>query len=114
MSRSHGTSACLAEQMPGMHVASSTRWHTHALYNLFPSIANDVLQTPEDASSELAELRERCSDQAKEREALHTILDAKIRALVKDVASSLQDIPNQVCRASWLCSQNAAVQNRAW
>ncbi len=49
-----------------------------------------------EASMELAELRERCSDQAKEREALYTILDAKIRALVKDVATSLQDIPGQV------------------
>ena len=54
-------------------------------------------QTGEEATAELAELRERCSDQAKEREALHTILDAKIRALVKDVASSIHAIPNQVC-----------------
>ena len=54
-------------------------------------------QTGEEATAELAELRERCSDQAKEREALHTILDAKIRALVKDVASTIQAIPNQVC-----------------
>ncbi|KAK9834774.1 hypothetical protein WJX74_010161 [Apatococcus lobatus] len=52
-------------------------------------------QTGEEEVAELAELRERCSDQAKEREALHTILDAKIRALVKDVAHSIQAIPNQ-------------------
>lgn len=48
-------------------------------------------------TSELAVLREQCSNHAKERAALKTILDAKIKALVDDIGHSVADIPQEVC-----------------
>ncbi len=47
-------------------------------------------------SSEIAALREQCSNHAKERAALKTILDAKIKALVDDIGQSVSDLPPEV------------------
>ena len=46
--------------------------------------------------SEIATLREQCSNHAKERAALKTILDAKIKALVDDIGQSVSDLPPEV------------------
>ena len=43
-------------------------------------------------NSEIASLREQCSNHAKERAALKTILDAKIKALVDDIGQSVSDV----------------------
>ena len=53
--------------------------------------------TLQQQTSELAVLREQCSNHAKERAALKTILDAKIKALVDDIGHSVADIPQEVC-----------------
>ena len=50
----------------------------------------------EQQSSEIASLREQCSNHAKERAALKTILDAKIKALVDDIGQSVSDLPPEV------------------
>lgn len=48
-------------------------------------------------TSELAVLHEQCSNHAKERAALKTILDAKIKALVDDIGHSVAETSQQVC-----------------
>ena len=47
-------------------------------------------------------LREQCANHAKERAALKTILDAKIRALVADISRSIQELPPEVCNTQRL------------
>jgi hypothetical protein len=49
-------------------------------------------------SVELAALREQCSNHAKERAALKTILDAKIRSLVEEISKSITSLPPEVSR----------------
>ena len=56
----------------------------------------DLQSTVEQQSSEIAGLREQCSNHAKERAALKTILDAKIKALVDDIGQSVSDMPPEV------------------
>jgi len=56
----------------------------------------DLQSTVEQQSSEIASLREQCSNHAKERAALKTILDAKIKALVDDIGQSVSDLPPEV------------------
>ncbi len=56
----------------------------------------DLHSTVEQQSSEIASLREQCSNHAKERAALKTILDAKIKALVDDIGQSVSDLPPEV------------------
>lgn len=41
----------------------------------------------------MAMLREQCSNHAKERAALKTILDAKIKSLVNEISRSLAELP---------------------
>ena len=56
----------------------------------------------------MAMLREQCSNHAKERAALKTILDAKIKSLVNEISRSLAELPpaevstDQLCRCSQL------------
>ncbi|KAL3152938.1 hypothetical protein ABBQ38_012240 [Trebouxia sp. C0009 RCD-2024] len=53
----------------------------------------DLQSTIQQQSSDIASLREQCSNHAKERAALKTILDAKIKALVDDISQSVSDLP---------------------
>ncbi len=59
--------------------------------------------SPKDNSAELAALREQCSNHAKERAALKTILDAKIRSLVEEISNSITTLPPEVTSGSRLC-----------
>ena len=71
-----------------------------------------VDRTAQQQTSELAVLREQCSNHAKERAALKTILDAKIRALVDDIGQTVAETSQEVgCRLTTkaeagLCSQH--------
>ena len=56
----------------------------------------DLQSTIRQQSSDIASLREQCSNHAKERAALKTILDAKIKALVDDIGQSVSDLPPEV------------------
>lgn len=56
----------------------------------------ELQSTVQQQSSEIATLREQCSNHAKERAALKTILDAKIKALVDDIGQSVSDLPPEV------------------
>ena len=56
----------------------------------------DLQSKLQQQSSEIASLREQCSNHAKERAALKTILDAKIKALVDDISQSVSDLPSEV------------------
>lgn len=56
----------------------------------------DLQSTIQQQSSDIASLREQCSSHAKERAALKTILDAKIKALVDDIGQSVADLPPEV------------------
>ena len=56
----------------------------------------ELQSTLQKQSSEIASLREQCSNHAKERAALKTILDAKIKALVDDIGQSVSDLPAEV------------------
>lgn len=56
----------------------------------------DLQSTIQQQSSDIASLREQCSNHAKERAALKTILDAKIKALVDDIGQSVSDLPPEV------------------
>ena len=47
----------------------------------------------QEQESEVAMLREQCSNHAKERAALKTILDAKIKSLVNEISRSLAELP---------------------
>ncbi|DBA91171.1 hypothetical protein WJX77_002837 [Trebouxia sp. C0004] len=58
-----------------------------------PQGDTDLQSTVEQQSGEIASLREQCSNHAKERAALKTILDAKIKALVDDIGQSVSDLP---------------------
>ena len=62
----------------------------------------DLQSTIQQQSSDIASLREQCSNHAKERAALKTILDAKIKALVDDIGQSVADLPPEV-RQSVCC-----------
>ena len=52
----------------------------------------------------MAMLREQCSNHAKERAALKTILDAKIKSLVSDISRSLAELPPAEVSTDQLCS----------
>ena len=60
----------------------------------------ELQSTVQQQSSEIATLREQCSNHAKERAALKTILDAKIKALVDDIGQSVSDLPPEVSLAA--------------
>ena len=62
----------------------------------------NLQSTIQQQSSDIAALREQCSNHAKERAALKTILDAKIKALVDDIGQSVSDLPPEVRLAPWL------------
>jgi len=64
----------------------------------------DLQSTLEQQSSEIASLREQCSNHAKERAALKTILDAKIKALVDDIGQSVSDLPPEVSHHAHLAA----------
>lgn len=66
----------------------------------------DLQVTVQQQTSELAVLREQCSNHAKERAALKTILDAKIKALVDDIGHSVAEAPQEVC-SLLVCSMRA-------
>lgn len=53
----------------------------------------ELQSTLQQQSHEIVSLREQCSNHAKERAALKTILDAKIKALVDDIGQSVSDLP---------------------
>lgn len=59
----------------------------------------DVERMVQQQTSELAVLREQCSNHAKERAALKTILDAKIKALVDDIGHTVAETSQEV---GWL------------
>lgn len=68
----------------------------------------DLQSTVQQQSSEIASLREQCSNHAKERAALKTILDAKIKALVDDIGQSVSHLPPEVSLpSSLLCPASA-------
>ena len=52
----------------------------------------------------MAMLREQCSNHAKERAALKTILDAKIKSLVNEISRSLGELPPAEVCTDQLCS----------
>lgn len=56
----------------------------------------ELQSTLQQQSHEIVSLREQCSNHAKERAALKTILDAKIKALVDDIGQSVSDLPAEV------------------
>lgn len=56
----------------------------------------DLQSTIQQQNGDIASLREQCSNHAKERAALKTILDAKIKALVDDIGQSVSDLPPEV------------------
>lgn len=58
--------------------------------------SEDLQMTLQQQTSELAVLREQSSNFAKERAALKTILDAKIKALVDDIGHSVAETSQEV------------------
>ena len=62
----------------------------------------DLQSTIQQQTSDIAALRDQCSNHAKERAALKTILDAKIKALVDEIGQSVADLPPEV-RYSMCC-----------
>jgi len=60
---------------------------------------------------------EQCSNHAKERAALKTILDAKIKALVDDIGQSVSDLPPEVsphAKLATLTLPEACCADLAW
>jgi hypothetical protein len=77
----------------------------------------DLQSTVEQQGSEIASLREQCSNHAKERAALKTILDAKIKALVDDIGQSVSDLPPEVsphAKLATLTLPEACCADLAW